>query len=148
MLMSLHSLACRQIIATEVSKSSVAAARANLVANGVSNAVVVRMSSEEFTAAWQGERAFERLRDVDFAQLHLDTLLVDPPRAGLDDDTMQLLSRFARVVYISCNPATLHSNLLHVKDSHAVSRFALFDQFPYSEHIECGVLLTRKDEAI
>lgn len=45
-----------------------------------------------------------RLEGLDLAALQFSTLLVDPPRAGLDPQTVQLLREFDRVVYISCNP--------------------------------------------
>ncbi len=135
---------CRQVLATEVSKSAVAAARENLTANSIDNVFVARMSSEEFTQAWHGLRKFSRLDGSNLEQLTLDTLLIDPPRAGLDDETVQLLKKFRQIIYISCNPSTLHENLLHIKDSHTVQDFALFDQFPYGDHIECGVFLVHK----
>lgn len=65
--------------------------------------------------------------------------------AGCDADTATLLKEFRNVIYISCNPETLHSNLLELKDSHRIQRFAIFDQFPYTDHIECGVYLCRTD---
>lgn len=49
-----------QVVATEVSKSGVAAAKRNLELNGVGNVFVARMSSEEFTEAWQGGRHMNR----------------------------------------------------------------------------------------
>ena len=70
-------------------------------------------------------------------------LQVDPPRAGLDDKSVELLQHFDNVVYISCNPATLHTNILQMNGSHKIQRFALFDQFPFTDHIELGVYLTR-----
>ncbi|MFX4400764.1 tRNA (uridine(54)-C5)-methyltransferase TrmA, partial [Acinetobacter baumannii] len=45
---------------------------------------------------------------------------------------------------ISCNPETLCQNLETLSQTHKVSRLALFDQFPYTHHMECGVLLTKK----
>lgn len=138
-------MTCRQVIATEVSKASVAVAQYNIKENKVDNAQVFRVSSEEFTAAWKGQRELNRLKSVDFDKLQLDTLLVDPPRAGLDDESVELLKDFRQIVYISCNPSTLHDNLLKISDTHAIESFALFDQFPYTEHIECGVLLKKKD---
>lgn len=86
------------------------------------------------------------LQGVDITKMDLSTLLVDPPRAGLDDVTVQILPEFDNIVYISCNPTTLHENLQRVKGSHSVQRFALFDQFPYTDHIECGVFLQRRKE--
>lgn len=133
----------RNVIATEVSKASVAVAQHNLTSNAITNASVFRVSSEEFTEAWRGVRQLHRLRSVDFSTLKLDTLLIDPPRAGLDDESVQLLKEFKNIVYISCNPDTLHDNLQNVADTHKIKRFALFDQFPYTEHIECGVFLQR-----
>ena len=55
-------------------------------------------------------------------------LQVDPPRAGLDPATEALLPEFANVVYISCNPATLEANLRPLLTTHALRRFAVFDQ--------------------
>ncbi|KAK9808362.1 hypothetical protein WJX73_006750 [Symbiochloris irregularis] len=134
----------RKVVATELAKVSVAAAVANLEANAVSNVHMGRLSSEEFVQAWRGERVFARLQGLDLSEFKLRTLLVDPPRAGLDAVTVQLLAEFDNIVYVSCNPTTLHENLQRIRDTHEIKRFALFDQFPYTEHIECGVLLQRR----
>ena len=48
------------------------------------------------------------------------------------------------IIYISCNPETLAKNLAVLNTSHSVKQFALFDQFPYTDHMECGVLLSRR----
>ena len=53
-------------------------------------------------------------------------------------------ARDERILYISCNPETLCRNLETLSQTHNVTRLALFDQFPYTHHMECGVLLTRK----
>jgi tRNA (uracil-5-)-methyltransferase len=128
----------------QMSKPSTAAARENLRANGVKNVFMVRMSSEEFVDAWRSKTPKNRLAGLDMDALDLQTLVVDPPRAGLDKGTEQLMSEFERIVYVSCNPETLHANLQCVKETHDVRDFALFDQFPYTHHIECGVHLVRK----
>ena len=52
-----------------------------------------------------------------------------------------------QVVYISCNPETLAKNLRSVAHSHDIVRMAVFDQFPYTEHIEAGVVIRRKPSA-
>lgn len=131
----------RQVLATEISKTSVKAARENFASNGVDNVDIIRMASEELTQALTGVRAFRRLEGVDLAAYSLDCALVDPPRAGLDDATRELISGIPQVVYISCNPQTLHRDLQLLTKSHRVERFALFDQFPYTDHMECGVYL-------
>ena len=67
----------RRVLATEVSKTAVAAAVANLAANGAGNVAIARLTAEEFGTAWRGERAFERLRaaGVDLAALRFSTIL-------------------------------------------------------------------------
>lgn len=131
----------RRVLATEVSKSSVQAARHNLRWNGVHNVDIVRMSSEEVSSALAGERPFRRLQEqgLDPASFDFSTVLVDPPRAGLDPASLKLVSRFRHIVYISCNPQTLAANLGELKRTHTAKHFALFDQFPYTSHMECGV---------
>ena len=57
-------------------------------------------------------------------------------------------SACSRIVYISCNPVTLAANLAAVADSHRVLHFALFDQFPGTDHIECGAYLERRTEPV
>lgn len=129
------------VLATELSKISVRSALVNLEANNINNVTIVRMSSEEFTQALNGDRPFRRLKDIDLDSYNFSTVFVDPPRAGLDDGTLELVSRFQNILYISCNPETLRANLDVLKSTHSVKRFALFDQFPYTHHIECGVML-------
>lgn len=134
----------RQVLATEISKTSVKAANENFAMNGVSNALVLRMSSEELTSALNKERSFRRLAGVDLDSYKINTVLVDPPRAGLDAASREFIARFQRIVYISCNPDTLHRDLEILTKTHEVNDFALFDQFPYTHHMECGVFLTIK----
>ncbi|RAH38922.1 tRNA (uridine(54)-C5)-methyltransferase TrmA [Halomonas sp. SL1] len=134
----------RRVLATEISRTSVASARENLAANGVDNAVVGRMSAEEFSQALRGEKGGRRVAEFGLDDYDFSTVLVDPPRAGLDEDSCRQLSDYERIVYISCNPDTLADNLETLTRTHEVVRFALFDQFPWTHHCECGVLLERR----
>ncbi len=133
-------------LATEISKTSVQAAQWNIETNQLDRIRIVRLSSEEFTQAYTGAREFVRLQRqaIDLSQYQFSTVLVDPPRAGVDADTLQLLQQFTHILYISCNPDTLQANLHTLCQSHRIVRAALFDQFPYTHHIESGVLLTRR----
>ena len=135
-----------QVIATELAKASVRAARENLDANGIDNVRIVRLSAQEVVQAMRGEREFRRLAELPqpLANYDLRTLLVDPPRAGLDEHTLRMASEFEAIIYISCNPETLADNLLRLSQTHRIERLALFDQFPYTEHMECGVFLRRQ----
>jgi tRNA (uracil-5-)-methyltransferase len=132
-----------QVLATEISKVSVASAVLNFAANSIDNVEVVRISSEEFTQALNKERPFRRLSHIDMDSYDFSTIFVDPPRSGLDAETEKLVSRFDSILYISCNPATLAANLAEITKTHAIESVALFDQFPWTTHIESGVLLRR-----
>ncbi|WP_148254363.1 tRNA (uridine(54)-C5)-methyltransferase TrmA [Aidingimonas lacisalsi] len=134
----------RRVLATEISRTSVASARTNLAANGVANVHVARMSAEEFAAALKGQKGGRRVAEMALDDYDFSTVLVDPPRAGLDDASCDQLSGYDRIVYISCNPDTLADNLDRLGRSHEVSRFALFDQFPWTHHCECGVVLEKR----
>ena len=136
----------RRVLATEVSKTSVQAAQWNIAANGADNIRIARLSAEEFTEAFNGSREFRRLQEqqIDLAEYGFSTVFVDPPRAGVDDGTLKLLARFDRIIYISCNPETLRANLDALLQTHTVERAALFDQFPFTGHIESGLLLHKK----
>jgi tRNA (uracil-5-)-methyltransferase len=133
-----------RVLATEVSKSSVHAARYNLDANGIDNVALVRMSSEEISSALSGAREFIRMQDVDLGAYRFTTLFVDPPRSGLDAATLALAAGFERILYISCNPQTLLENVSALHVTHEITAAAVFDQFPYTHHLECGLLLTRR----
>lgn len=134
----------RRVLATEISKSSVNAALANLADNGIDNVALVRLSAEELTQALNEVRPFRRLAGIDLKRYDFGTVFVDPPRAGMDRDTCELTRRFERILYISCNPETLAANIAQLHDTHRVTRSALFDQFPYTHHMESGVLLERR----
>jgi tRNA (uracil-5-)-methyltransferase len=137
----------RRVLATELTKPSVELAELNLAANSLSNVRVARLSAEEFASAFSGTRKFQRLDGLDLAQYDFGTLLVDPPRSGLDDACRALAPRFARILYVSCCPETLARDLRVLKATHRVVRAAAFDQFPYTPHLEAAVLLERTDDA-
>ena len=133
-----------RVVATEISKTSVNAAQFNIAANHLDNCTILRMSSEEFVQAKNKEREFRRLADVNLDEYNFSTVLVDPPRAGLDDDTIAMISQYDNIIYISCNPETLADNLATLTLTHDIVRSALFDQFPFTHHIESGVILQKR----
>ena len=137
------------VIATELAKTSVRAARENLASNGIDNVQIIRLSAEEVTQAMNAEREFRRLAELPrpLPDYDLRTIFVDPPRAGLDPHTVQMVAGFEAIIYISCNPHTLAENLAVLCAGHRIEQFALFDQFPYTDHMECGVFLRRKQVA-
>ena len=133
-----------RVLATEIAKPSVAAAQYNIAVNQIDNVQIIRMAAEEFTQAMNGVREFNRLQGIDLKSYQCETIFVDPPRSGLDSETEKMVQGYPNILYISCNPQTLCQNLETLSQTHNVSRLALFDQFPYTHHMECGVLLTKK----
>lgn len=136
----------KQVLATELAKTSVNAAKWNIEQNQIDNIQIARLSAEEFSQAFKAEREFRRLKEanINIQDYDFSTVFVDPPRAGIDADTLKLLQQFDSIIYISCNPDTLFDNLQTLCQTHKIERFALFDQFPYTHHIESGVLLVKK----
>ena len=136
----------RTCLSTEISKTNIAAARENIEMNGIKNTHVVRLSAEEVVQAITGERVFTRLKDtqLDLTTLNIKTVLVDPPRAGCGPEVSKMLQRFENIVYISCNVETLAEDMLILSETHDMKRFAVFDQFPYTPHLECGAYLVKK----
>lgn len=76
----------------------------------------------------------------------IDLLIVDPPRSGLDEAMIQtiLKSKIDRVLYVSCNTATLGKNLAELKQKYRVEKVIPFDMFPQTAHVETVVLLSHK----
>ncbi|MDX4067227.1 tRNA (uridine(54)-C5)-methyltransferase TrmA [Aliarcobacter skirrowii] len=132
-----------KVLATEISKTSIKSALRNCALNNIENINFIRMSSEEFVEALNEVRVFNRLKNIDLKSYDFDTIFMDPPRSGLDDTTRALAKNFENIIYISCNPETLHRDLQELLKTHKVLRFALFDQFAYSEHIESGIILEK-----
>ena len=134
-----------RVLASEISKSSIANARINCELNGVCNAQFVRLSADELMSAFARQREFERLKGIDIFSYDFSHVLIDPPRAGLEPSVIDFIKNFRNLIYISCNPQTLFENLRSLCATHEVRRFAIFDQFAHTAHIECGVLLRRRN---
>ena len=91
--------------------------------------------------AFAGEREFNRLKELDLGAFNFTHILVDPPRAGLEESVVNFIKNYENIIYISCNPLTLKRDLGALYATHEAAKFAVFDQFAHTEHIECGVLL-------
>ena len=73
-------------------------------------------------------------------------VIVDPPRAGLDNKTIDNIKRIAAdtVVYVSCDPATLGRDFKYLSDTYDVIEVKPYNMFPRTYHIENFVLLRKK----
>lgn len=72
-----------------------------------------------------------------------DVIMVDPPRKGLDNTSIENILKIKpkRVVYISCNPATLVRDLAKMEDVYDIGEIQPVDMFPYTSHVECCSVL-------
>jgi len=137
----------RKVLATEMSKPNAALARANVVLNDLENVKIARVNAAEAAEALApNARSFNRLVDqqIHLPDYDLKTILVDPPRAGLEDAALSLAQTFDAIVYVSCNPESLARDLATLRTTHYVEDCALFDQFPYTDHTECGLKLVKR----
>ncbi len=133
-----------KVLATEIAKSSINAAKENMRLNDIENIEFLRMSAQEFVQALDGVREFRRMKDIELSDYTLESIFVDPPRSGLDEESCAFTARFDNILYISCNPETLKRDLDIFTQTHEIQSMAMFDQFPYTFHIEMGVMLKRK----
>jgi 23S rRNA (uracil1939-C5)-methyltransferase len=119
----------------EVSEESVACALENADLNGIMNAA--------FFAGEVGA-SLEELADRAGPP---DVVVVDPPRAGLSGKALRRLARLEapRIVYVSCNPTTLASNVKELAKEwgYTLERVRPVDMFPHTPHVETVALLTR-----
>ena len=90
---------------------------------------------------------FECKKANEIGNIQADTVVVDPPRAGLDKVTVNklLTSNVKKIVYVSCNPITLARDINLLKDKYEVEDMTLFDMFPNTRHVECVICLCWKD---
>ena len=95
------------------------------------------------TEALNGVRVLNRLQHIDLNAYNFSSVLVDPPRAGLDKGTIELIANIENIIYISCNPETLARDLETLTKTHKVVEAAMYDQFPHTTHVKSGVFLTK-----
>jgi 23S rRNA (uracil1939-C5)-methyltransferase len=127
--------AAAHVWGVEISEESVACAIENATENGIDNT--------SFFAGNVGQ-SLEELRERAGAP---DVVVVDPPRAGLAGKALRRTGELQarRIVYVSCNPTTLASDLAVLRDEHgyALVRCTPVDMFPHTPHIESVSLLER-----
>lgn len=77
-----------------------------------------------------------------------DVVMVDPPRKGLDNRTIENINKIKpnRVIYISCNPATLIRDLAKFEENYEIKSIQPVDMFPFSSHVECVAVLQLKQD--
>ncbi len=134
----------KKVLATEISTASIRSAKENCIKNSAHNIFFARLSGSETISALQHEREFKRLKEINLQEYDFSALFVDPPRAGLEEEVCGYIKRFPTIIYISCSQESLRRDLQTLIKTHEITHFALFDQFPHTEHIESGVILKKR----
>ena len=83
------------------------------------------------------------MNSINLNDFNFETIFLDPPREGLDKNTLEDLKEFKNIIYISCGFDSFVRDLSQLKKTHRVIKTAMFDQFPYTDHIESGAILER-----
>ena len=127
--------AAGKVIGVEVIEQAVQDARENALRNGIENA--------EFFCGDAGKAAL----DLEARGIRADVVVVDPPRKGLNADTIEALHRMSprRIVYVSCDPATLARDVALLKQrGYQLQSAQAADLFPRWAHVESVVCLGRE----
>ena len=121
------------VAGVEVSETAVDLARRNAASNQITNTSFLNASAEAI------------FHDINFPAQQT-AVVIDPPRKGCTPEFLQQLTTFApaRLVYVSCDPATQIRDLAHLQShGYQLERVQPFDLFPHTRHLECVMTLSR-----
>lgn len=128
-----------KIFATENNRHSIKLLKESIELNSMTNIEIARLSDNETASALAKERPFRRLENIELDSYDFSHILVDPPRAGLSDKTINLSRQFENMIYISCNPETFIRDLKKLDKE--IKSIAVFDQFANTKHLEVIAIL-------
>ena len=117
----------KQVYGIEIVEQAIDDAKENAKLNGIENIAFL---------AGDVEKVFDKL--IKEKQALPDVVIVDPPRRGLDNNTIQTLLALEpkKVVYISCNPATMVRDIKLLEEKYVTEEIQPVDMFPFTPHIE------------
>ena len=126
----------KKVYGVEIVEEAIKDAKQNAEINNVDNIEFIQGDVEV---------AFNKMLDNGVKP---SVVIVDPPRKGLDSKTDQNLCnlKLDRLVYVSCNPATLMRDLQVLEDVYKIDSITPVDNFCYSSHIECVAVLEIKEK--
>ena len=126
---------CRRVVGIEYVPEAIEDAKVNSQLNGIGN-----------TSFHAGD--MKEVLDDAFVEAHgrPDVVILDPPRAGVDEPVIEVILRAAprRIVYVSCNPATQARDLALLDGAYRVEAVQPVDMFPHTHHVENVVKLVRR----
>lgn len=121
----------KKVVAVESSRIAVKAGRANANINNLRNVVFYEANVLDFLRSYEGR---------------VDVILLDPPRSGAGREVCDEILKMSpsKIVYVSCDPATLARDLGFLGQRYQVQFVQPFDMFPHSYHVESVAFLVRR----
>ena len=112
----------------------------NAIIDAKENALINNCHNAHFYAG----DTYEVLKDINVS---FDTIIVDPPRSGLNEETRDLIIKLRpdKLCYVSCDPLTLARDLNILNEFYDVEKINALDMFPNTYHVECVCILERKE---
>ena len=130
------------VYGVEIVPQAIEDARSNAALNHMDNTEFFVGKAEEVLPAW-----YEKHAKDEGGMAHPDVIVVDPPRKGCDEACLETMIKMQpkRIVYVSCNPATLARDLKYLMEQgYELKNARPYDMFPQSVHCECAVKLERE----
>lgn len=124
----------KDVIGVELNKDAVKDAIRNAKANNIKNAYFYNDDAGDFMV------------NLSMEDKNIDLVIMDPPRSGSDEKFLSSVVKLSpeKIVYISCNPITQERDLRYlVKNGYKVEEIQPVDMFPWTEHVECVVLIEK-----
>ena len=128
---------CKTLVGAEIVEDAIKNANENAKANGIENARFICADASKAAAQLKAEG------------LQPDVVVLDPPRKGCGEDVILTVAQMSpkRVVYVSCDPATLARDLeIFESNGYKTKEVTPCDMFPRTAHVETVCLLSRKDK--
>jgi len=123
----------RRVIGMEIAESAVLDARRNCQENGIENCEFILGDIRE---------------NLSLLRVQPEVMIIDPPRTGMHQDVLSGVLKIGaeRIVYVSCNPATLARDLGQMQEQYHVTEIQPVDMFPHTYHVEAVAKLERKNK--
>ena len=126
----------KKVYGVEIVEEAIKDAKENAKKNNIENT--------EFIAG-DAQKILDDLINV--KKIIPNIIMLDPPRKGLDKTSIQNILKISpkKIIYISCNPATLIRDLKELEETYEVKSITPVDMFPYTSHVECVAVLELKN---
>ncbi len=126
----------KKIYGIETIKEAIDDAKENAKINAVNNSEFFVGDVEKVLPEFIKER-----------NITADVIFIDPPRKGCDNTALETILNIEpkKIVYVSCNPASLARDLKTLEEKYKIEKLAICDMFPFTHHVECVAMLNLKN---